>query len=41
MSGNFAESNAAADSVDGKPRLDFQLHLRDLEAQGLLLRIDR
>jgi UbiD family decarboxylase len=41
MSGNFAESNAAADSVDRKPRLDFQLHLRDLEAQGLLLRIDR
>ena len=41
MSGHFSENNAAADTVDRKPRLDFQLHLRDLEAQGLLLRIDR
>jgi len=41
MPGDVAENNAAADAVDRKPRLDFQLHLSDLEAQGLLLRIDR
>jgi 4-hydroxy-3-polyprenylbenzoate decarboxylase len=41
MPGNVAENNVAADAVDRKPRLDFQLHLRDLEAQGLLLRVDR
>ena len=40
MSANLAENNAAAGAGDGKPRLDLQLHLRDLEAQGLLLRID-
>jgi UbiD family decarboxylase len=41
MSGNLAENNAATDAIDRKPRLNFQLHLRDLEAQGLLLRVDR
>ena len=41
MSANLAENNAAAGAVDGKPRLDLQLHLRDLEEQGLLRRIDR
>jgi UbiD family decarboxylase len=36
-----SEANAAASSKDQRPRLDLQDHLRDLEEQGLLLRIDR
>ena len=40
MSANLAGNNAAASKGDEMPRLDLQLHLRDLEAQGLLLRID-
>ena len=41
MSANLTENNAAAGAGDEKPRLDLQLHLRDLEEQGLLRRIDR
>ena len=40
MSANLAENNAVVGVGDEKPRLNLQLHLRDLEAQGLLLRID-
>ena len=40
MSANLAENNAVVGVGDEKPRLDLELHLRDLEAQGLLLRID-
>ena len=40
MSANLAGNNPVAGVGDEKPRLDLQLHLRDLEAQGLLLRID-
>ncbi len=32
---------AALHGVTGRPRLDFQAHLADLEARGLLVRIDR
>jgi UbiD family decarboxylase len=41
MSIDLAEKSAVAGSNDQMPRLDLQLHLRDLEAHGLLLRIDR
>jgi 4-hydroxy-3-polyprenylbenzoate decarboxylase len=41
MSANLAENHAAAGAGNEKPRLDLQLHLRDLEEQGLLRRIDR
>jgi UbiD family decarboxylase len=41
MSIDLAEKSAVASSNDQMPRLDLQLHLRDLEAHGLLLRIDR
>jgi 4-hydroxy-3-polyprenylbenzoate decarboxylase len=34
-------TSTAASIGDQKPRLDLQTHLRDLEEQGLLLRIDR
>jgi UbiD family decarboxylase len=37
---DVTEDYAATGPSDQKPRLDLQLHLRDLEAQGLLLRID-
>ena len=40
MPANLAENNAVVGVGDEKPRLNLQLHLRDLEAQGLLLRID-
>ncbi len=36
-----AATSTAASTGDQKPRLDLQTHLRDLEEQGLLLRIDR
>ena len=41
MSANLAENHAVAGAGNEKPRLDLQLHLRDLEEQGLLRRIDR
>src|SRR5450759_2546791 len=41
MPANLAENNVAAGAGNEKPRLDLQLHLRDLEEQGLLRRIDR
>src|SRR5215470_10629538 len=34
-------SSSHAQLQGGRPRLDFQDHLADLEAQGLLIRIDR
>src|SRR5512134_3632892 len=36
-----ATSRAAVRPEIGRPRLDFQEHLADLEANGLLVRIDR
>ena len=41
MSANLAENHTVAGAGNEKPRLDLQLHLRDLEEQGLLRRIDR
>jgi UbiD family decarboxylase len=40
MPDQAVDSRAGARSGAG-PRLDFQLHLADLEAQGLLIRVDR
>src|SRR6202047_4872325 len=34
-------ADAAADATKARPALDFQAHLADLEARGLLVRIDR
>jgi UbiD family decarboxylase len=41
MSEDSAERRTADRPGDYKPRLDLQAHLRDLEEEGLLLRIDR
>ena len=35
------ETHSAQRQDTGRPRLDFQAHLADLEAHGLLVRIDR
>ena len=41
MPDETAENHHASHRATGRPRLDFQEHLADLEAAGLLVRIDR
>jgi len=41
MPDKTAEKSHASHRVGGRPRLDFQEHLADLDTQGLLVRIDR